>query len=41
MIVAAGGGEHNGERKETLMLYESGGFNLKKDFASVWLDSPC
>src|ERR1039457_5209065 len=27
---------HNGERKEMLMLYECGGFNLKNDFASVW-----
>jgi 3-oxoacyl-[acyl-carrier-protein] synthase II len=30
------GAAHNGERKEMLMLYECGGFNLKTDFASVW-----
>jgi 3-oxoacyl-[acyl-carrier-protein] synthase II len=30
------GAEHNGERKEMLMLYDCGGFNLKTDFASVW-----
>jgi 3-oxoacyl-[acyl-carrier-protein] synthase II len=34
--VALVGAAHNGERKEMLMLYECGGFNLKKDFASVW-----
>jgi hypothetical protein len=28
------GATHNGERKEMLMLYECGGFDLKKDFAS-------
>jgi 3-oxoacyl-[acyl-carrier-protein] synthase II len=32
--VALVGAAHNGERKEMLMLYERGGFNLKKDFAS-------
>jgi 3-oxoacyl-[acyl-carrier-protein] synthase II len=30
------GGAHNAARKEMLMLYECGGFNLKKEFASVW-----
>lgn len=34
--VALVGAAHNGERKEILMLYECGGFNLKTDFASVW-----
>jgi 3-oxoacyl-[acyl-carrier-protein] synthase II len=34
--VALVGAAHNAERKEMLMLYECGGFNLKKDFASVW-----
>jgi 3-oxoacyl-[acyl-carrier-protein] synthase II len=34
--VALVGAAHNGERKEMLMLYECGGFNLKTDFASVW-----
>ena len=34
--IALVGAAHNGERKEMLMLYECGGFNLKKDFASVW-----
>ncbi len=34
--VALVGAAHNGERKEMLMLYECGGFNLKKDFTSVW-----
>ena len=34
--VALVGAAHNSERKEMLMLYECDGFNLKKDFASVW-----
>jgi 3-oxoacyl-[acyl-carrier-protein] synthase II len=34
--VALVGDAHNAERKEMLMLYECGGFNLKKDFTSVW-----
>ncbi len=34
--IALVGAAHNGERKEMLMLYECGGFNLKKEFASVW-----
>src|SRR5664279_5669032 len=34
--IALVGAAHNAERKEMLMLYECGGFNLKKDFASVW-----
>jgi 3-oxoacyl-[acyl-carrier-protein] synthase II len=37
--VALVGAAHNGERKEMLMLYECGGFNLKNDFASVWARS--
>jgi 3-oxoacyl-[acyl-carrier-protein] synthase II len=34
--IALVGAAHNGERKEMLMLYECGGFNLKEEFASVW-----
>jgi 3-oxoacyl-[acyl-carrier-protein] synthase II len=34
--VALVGAAHNAERKEMLMLYECGGFNLKQDFGSVW-----
>jgi 3-oxoacyl-[acyl-carrier-protein] synthase II len=34
--VALVGGAHNAERKEMLMLYECGGFNLKEGFGSVW-----
>jgi 3-oxoacyl-[acyl-carrier-protein] synthase II len=34
--IALVGAAHNGERKEMLMLYECGGFNLKTDFAPVW-----
>jgi 3-oxoacyl-[acyl-carrier-protein] synthase II len=34
--IALVGAAHNGERKEMLMVYECGGFNLKTDFASVW-----
>src|SRR3954469_7310742 len=30
------GGAHNGERKDLLLLYEFGGFNLKQEFAPVW-----
>jgi 3-oxoacyl-[acyl-carrier-protein] synthase II len=37
--VALVGAAHNAERKELLMLYECGGFNLKNDFASVWARS--
>jgi 3-oxoacyl-[acyl-carrier-protein] synthase II len=34
------GGAHNGERKELLMLYEFGGYNLKDRFAPVWERGP-
>ena len=34
--IALVGAAHNAERKEMLMLYECGGFNLKNDYASVW-----
>jgi 3-oxoacyl-[acyl-carrier-protein] synthase II len=34
------GGAHNGERKDLLMLYEFGGFNLKERFAPVWQRGP-
>src|ERR1700730_18365391 len=34
------GGAHNGERKEMLMLYEFGGYNLKDRFAPVWERGP-
>src|SRR3954454_3770247 len=34
--IALVGAAHNGERKEMLMLYECGGFNLKEEFASIW-----
>jgi 3-oxoacyl-[acyl-carrier-protein] synthase II len=34
------GGAHNGERKDLLMLYEFGGFNLKDRFATVWERGP-
>ena len=34
--IALVGAAHNAERKEMLMLYECGGFNLKNDFGSVW-----
>jgi 3-oxoacyl-[acyl-carrier-protein] synthase II len=30
------GGSHNGERKDLLVLYEFGDFNLKHKFAPVW-----
>jgi 3-oxoacyl-[acyl-carrier-protein] synthase II len=34
--IALIGGSHNGERKDLLVLYEFGGFNLKDKFAPVW-----
>ena len=34
--IALIGGSHNGERKDLLVLYEFGGFNLKDRFAPVW-----
>jgi len=34
--IALVGGSHNGERKDLLMLYEFGGFELKDKFAPVW-----
>ncbi len=34
------GGAHNGERKDLLLLYEFGGFNLKNTFAPVWDRGP-
>jgi len=34
--IALVGGAHNGERKDLLMLYEFGDFNLKERFAPVW-----
>jgi 3-oxoacyl-[acyl-carrier-protein] synthase II len=34
--IALIGGSQNGERKDLLVLYEFGGFNLKEKFASVW-----
>ncbi len=34
--IALIGGSQNGERKDLLVLYEFGGFNLKDKFASVW-----
>ena len=34
------GGAHNGERKDLLMLYEFGGYNLKDRFAPVWQRGP-
>jgi 3-oxoacyl-[acyl-carrier-protein] synthase II len=34
------GGAHNGERKDLLMLYEFGGFNLKDRFVPVWERGP-
>jgi 3-oxoacyl-[acyl-carrier-protein] synthase II len=30
------GGAHNGERRDLLLLYASGGYALKGDFAPVW-----
>jgi 3-oxoacyl-[acyl-carrier-protein] synthase II len=34
--IALVGAAHNGERKDLLMLYEFGDFNLKEKFAPVW-----
>jgi 3-oxoacyl-[acyl-carrier-protein] synthase II len=34
--IALVGGSHNGERKDLLVLYEFGDFNLKDRFAPVW-----
>ena len=34
--IALIGGSHNGERKDLLVLYEFGDFNLKDNFAPVW-----
>jgi 3-oxoacyl-[acyl-carrier-protein] synthase II len=34
------GGAHNGERKDLLVLYEFGGYNLKDQFAPVWERGP-
>ena len=34
--IALVGGAHNGERKDLLILYEFGDFNLKDKFAPVW-----
>ena len=34
--IALIGAAHNGERKDLLMLYEFGDFNLKDKFAPVW-----
>ena len=34
--IALVGAAHNGERKDLLMLYEFGDFNLKETFAPVW-----
>src|SRR4030081_3965764 len=34
--IALIGGSQNGERKDLLVLYEFGGFNLKDQFAPVW-----
>lgn len=34
--IALVGGAHNGERKDLLMLYEFGGFNLKDKYVPVW-----
>jgi 3-oxoacyl-[acyl-carrier-protein] synthase II len=38
--IALVGGAHNGERKDLLMLYEFGGYNLKDRFAPVWERGP-
>jgi 3-oxoacyl-[acyl-carrier-protein] synthase II len=37
--IALIGGSQNGERKDLLVLYEFGGFNLKDTFAPVWARS--
>jgi 3-oxoacyl-[acyl-carrier-protein] synthase II len=34
--IALVGGSQNGERKDLLVLYEFGGFNLKNKFAPIW-----
>src|SRR6201996_9367417 len=34
--IALVGGSHNGERKDLLVLYEFGDYNLKNHFAPVW-----
>jgi 3-oxoacyl-[acyl-carrier-protein] synthase II len=34
--IALVGGSHNGERKDLMVLYEFGDFNLKDKFAPVW-----
>jgi 3-oxoacyl-[acyl-carrier-protein] synthase II len=38
--IALVGAAHNGERKDLLMLYEFGDFNLKDKFAPVWGRGP-
>jgi 3-oxoacyl-[acyl-carrier-protein] synthase II len=38
--IALVGGAHNGERKDQLMLYECGGYNLKGEFRPVWERGP-
>lgn len=38
--IALVGAAHNGERKDLLMLYEFGNFNLKEGFAPVWSRGP-
>src|SRR5206468_9583180 len=38
--IALVGAAHNGERKEMLMLFEFGNFNLKGEFAPVWSRAP-
>ena len=38
--IALVGAAHNAERKEMLMLYEFGNFNLKDTFAPVWSRAP-
>jgi 3-oxoacyl-[acyl-carrier-protein] synthase II len=38
--IALIGGAHNGERRDQLMLYECGHYNLKGDYKPVWDRSP-
>lgn len=38
--IALVGGAHNGERKDLLMLYEFGDFNMKGAYAPVWSRDP-
>jgi 3-oxoacyl-[acyl-carrier-protein] synthase II len=38
--IALIGGAHNGERRDQLMLYECGGYNLKNEFRPVWERGP-